>query len=212
MSRQQIVNFNMIVIDIETSGLDPQTSGLVSIGAVEFENPNNRFYGECYVPQEKDINEDSLPIIGFTSEQLRDTTRQSPYILLKSFIEWMEPVPDRTPAGLHVGSFDLQFLKQLADELNFDWPLGSRSIDLHTVMYTYLKMNDPNSYLVNNQRSSITGNFIQKYCGLSTVETPHNALTDALWEAECFARLIQKKNLIKEYGDNEIPSYLSATI
>ena len=46
----------MLIIDIETSGTDVRTHGLVSIGAIEFENPTNTFYGECYLPKNKKID------------------------------------------------------------------------------------------------------------------------------------------------------------
>jgi len=37
----------MVVVDVETSGLDPQKYAMLSIGAVDFENPERQFYAEC---------------------------------------------------------------------------------------------------------------------------------------------------------------------
>jgi DNA polymerase III epsilon subunit-like protein len=198
----------MIIIDIETSGTDVRTHGLVSIGALEFDNPDNTFYGECYLEDSHDIDPEALPVIGFTEEQLRDQSRQSPYILLKSFVEWLENISDRTPAGLHVGGFDLLFLQRTADELGLNWPLGKRSIDLHSLMFFHLKKYYPEKYEVKNQRSNIYGNLIQKYCGLPSVTRPHNALADARWEAECFSRLLYASNLLEDFEDYPIPNYL----
>ena len=199
----------MIVIDIETSGLDPKKHGVVSIGAVEFENPGNQFYGEAYIDDEHEIDPEALPIIGFDETYLRDKSRQTPYVLMKSFIEWMADIPDRTPAGLHVAGFDMQFLATMACELDLDWPLGHRSVDLHSTFYNYLKVKDPESFSLRNQRANIYGTMIQKYCGLDTVVRPHNALTDAKWEAECFARLLYDRNLLVEYKDQPIPNQLT---
>lgn len=37
----------MIVIDGEFSGLDHNIHGLLSLGAVDLNNPEKQFYGEC---------------------------------------------------------------------------------------------------------------------------------------------------------------------
>ena len=37
----------MIVIDLETSGIDPMEHSILSLGAVDFDNPEYFFYGEC---------------------------------------------------------------------------------------------------------------------------------------------------------------------
>jgi nucleotide-binding universal stress UspA family protein len=37
----------MLVIDVESTGLDPQRHALVSIGALDFLNPDDHFYREC---------------------------------------------------------------------------------------------------------------------------------------------------------------------
>jgi len=199
----------MIVLDIETTGLNPFKHGIVSIGALEFENPDNQFYQEAYIDDEMEIDPESLAIIGFSEEYLRDQTRQTPFVLMKSFIDWMETIEDRTPAGLHVAGFDLQFLAAASDRLNLNWPLGHRSVDLHSAFYNYLKTNDPESFTLKNQRANIYGGLIQKYCGLDVIPRPHNALIDAKWEAECFSRLLYGKKLLPDFADRPVPSYLT---
>ena len=34
----------MIIVDVETTGIDPEKHSIVSIGAVDFSNPSNEFY------------------------------------------------------------------------------------------------------------------------------------------------------------------------
>jgi DNA polymerase III epsilon subunit-like protein len=198
----------MIVIDIETTGTDPRHHAIISIGALDFENPTNQFYSECSISPEAKIDPEALPIIGFSEEELRDQTKQSPFILMSAFIEWMSNIDDRTPAGLHISGFDLQFLALTAEANNLEWPLGHRCVDLHSMMYVHLKLHDPDMFSLKNQRANIYGNFIQKYCGLDSVPRPHNALMDAKWEAECFARLMYGKKLLPEFNDQEIPTKL----
>lgn len=198
----------MIIIDIETSGIDPDKHGVLSVGAIEFENPDNQFYTESYLSPDLDYEEETAAVHGFNLEQVRDETRESPYILIKSLVDWMQKISDRTPAGVHIASFDLQFLQRLAHREKINWPLGKRSVDLHTLVYGHVQRNQPDLYQPINQRSNINSNFIQRYCGITEVPFPHNALTDAKWEAECFSRLLSGKKLLPEFKNQEIPDYL----
>ena len=37
----------MIILDIETTGVNPEKHAIVSVGAVDFLNPSRTFYEEC---------------------------------------------------------------------------------------------------------------------------------------------------------------------
>ena len=39
----------MIIIDVEASGTEHDKHSIVSLGAIDFDNPENRFYRECKV-------------------------------------------------------------------------------------------------------------------------------------------------------------------
>lgn len=62
----------MIVVDIETTGLDPKNHSILSIGAIDMNNPENKFYGECQCEPGKMVSEQALKINGFTQESLMD--------------------------------------------------------------------------------------------------------------------------------------------
>jgi oligoribonuclease (3'-5' exoribonuclease) len=38
----------MIALDIETSGLDPMTTSILSLGAIDTDEPSNQFYDAVY--------------------------------------------------------------------------------------------------------------------------------------------------------------------
>ena len=73
----------MIVIDIETSGIDSNRHSIVSIGAVDFLHPERRFSGECRVWEGALISEESLLINGYNQEEITDVRKQTDEDLLK---------------------------------------------------------------------------------------------------------------------------------
>ena len=125
----------MIVIDIETSGVDPTQHGILSIGSVDFET-GDEFYGECRLDFGLGWTNEALVINGFTVEQILDSSKQHSSNLLVDFMEWAKPRSSML-AGQNVGSFDLQFL--LACHKNHDvvnkWNFRYHTIDLHSVAY-----------------------------------------------------------------------------
>lgn len=50
----------MLIIDIEASGTNAHKHSILSIGAVDLQNPTNRFYGECKMWEAKDLRGKSL--------------------------------------------------------------------------------------------------------------------------------------------------------
>jgi len=64
----------MIVVDLETTGLDPGENSIVSIGAIDFVNPSRTFYKECRIPAGTKVSKESLKITGLTLKGLKDST------------------------------------------------------------------------------------------------------------------------------------------
>lgn len=71
-----IIN-QMIVIDVEASGVSPEKNSLVSLGAVDFANPQNRFYEECRIWDGAHIEKGALEVNGFTREQITDPKKKT---------------------------------------------------------------------------------------------------------------------------------------
>lgn len=178
----------MIIIDVETGGLDPHKHALLSIGAVDYET-GDEFYGECrtykdYPGHEDDLIDDfALKVNGFTLDQCHDVTKQWPHSLYMQFLHWaaIEKKRDLLIGGQQVGSFDILFLKRFANDSGHGivpvWPFGHRSVDLHSSAYTIL-----------GKSLSLDG--ILTAVGLSAEPRPHNALTGARLERDAFKRLL----------------------
>ena len=103
----------MIILDLETSGLDPQIHGMLSLGAVDFET-GDEFYGE----------------------NIYDSTKQTQVELYQKFVKWASG-RSTLVGGHNVGSFDVQFLKKVHSKQKkiTNFPFQFRYVDLHSVAY-----------------------------------------------------------------------------
>ena len=196
----------MIIVDVETSGLDPKTASLLSIGAVEFENPTNQFYGECALFEGAMIDEGSLAVNGFSHQAITDSNKWTVRTLLEKFQEWVGTIEDQTLAGMNT-SFDHGFLQQSTLRCSLKWDLGHRSLDLYTVAYLHQLRRGIEPPL-KAHLSALNSDTIQMYVGLPSEPRPHKALMGAKIEAEAFNRLLFGKNLLEEFQQYPLPEYL----
>ena len=198
----------MIILDIETTGLDPLKNGIVSIGAVSFDNPNETFYEECKIDSDDLIEEEALKINGFTKEQITDKNKQPQSELINKFYSWLEKQDDRILAGHNIGFFDLNFIKAKVTKYNIIIKTRYRSIDLCSVAQTkHLEIHK--KFLIDDfKENAMNLPNILKFCGILDNRDNHNALEDAKLAAECFSRLFNGKALFNEYEKFPVPNYL----
>ena len=104
----------MLIVDVEASGVEYRTHSIVSVGALDFANPRNRFYEECRVWDGAHVMDEALAVNGFTKEQVIDPKKQSEADLIHAFLDWSDGVAERTLAAQNV-SFDRDFLKAAAE-------------------------------------------------------------------------------------------------
>lgn len=196
----------MLVLDVESSGVEAHKHSIVSVGALDLDNPSNRFYEECRVWDGAHISEEALEVNGFTKEQITDPQKQSEADLAHAFIKWSESVSERTFAGQNP-SFDRDFLKYACERAGHTaWPFAHRTIDTHTLCYMHMikcgltPPTDPE-----HRRSALNLDAVLNYCGIPKEPEPHNALTGALSHAEVISRLLFDKKLLSEFEQFEIP-------
>jgi DNA polymerase III epsilon subunit-like protein len=196
----------MVVLDIETTGLNPFKNSIVEIGALDFNNPSNQFYQKCRVFEGAEIDPVALKINGYDDSQLLDFTRKSLEELIISFIDWINKIDDRTIEGHNV-DFDINFLKETIKRYNIDFNFGFRKVDQHSLIYAHhLKFKKKLSLKKN--LSNLGGDKIMEYVGLPTEPKPHTGINGAKFEAEAISRLIFGKRLLEEFNEFEIPGYL----
>ena len=194
----------MIIVDVEASGTEAHKHSIVSVGALDFANPGNRFYEECRVWDGAHIMDEALAVNGFTKAEITDPGKQSEADLAHRFLEWSKDLPEKTLAGQNV-SFDRDFLKYACERAGHTvWPFAFRTIDTHTLCYMHMiqrGLKPP----VARQRSALDLDAVLNYCGIPEEPSPHNALTGALSHAEVVSRLLYGRKLLPEFSQYEIP-------
>ena len=196
----------MIAVDVEASGIGPDTHSIVSVGAVDMDNPSRQLYEECRVWDGAHVNDEALLVNGFTREQITDSSKQSESDLVHKFAAWAESSPDRTLAGQNV-SFDRDILQAAAVRAKHTaWPFAHRTIDCHSLAWMHMVKRglippiDPLK-----KHSALNLDAVLLYCGIPEEPTPHNALTGAKCHAEVISRLLYDKKLLPEFAQFDIP-------
>lgn len=197
----------MLIVDVEASGTEYHKHSLVSIGAFDLDQPDNRFYGECRIWDGAHIMDGALEVNGFTEQEITDPSKQTEVELITAFLSWSADagIADRTLTGQNV-SFDRDMLRAAAGRAGVDWNLAYRTIDTHSLCYMHMVTRgitppiDPE-----HRRSALNLDAILTYCGIPEEPTPHNALTGALCHGEVVSRLLYGKKLLPEFAQYEIP-------
>lgn len=193
----------MIIVDVEASGTEYHKHSMVSVGAFDFDNPENRFYEECRIWDGAHIMDEALEVCGYTREEIVDSKKKTEGEVIKDFLAWAEKINERTLVGQNV-SFDRDFLKAAAEREHINWPLAYRTIDTHTLAYMHMVkrgLNIPTT----KHRSALDLDAVLNYVGIPCEPTPHNALTGALSHGEVTSRLLYDKKLLPEFDEFEIP-------
>jgi DNA polymerase III epsilon subunit-like protein len=196
----------MLVLDIEASGLDYNTNSIVSIGALDLDNPQNQFYAECKVWDGAEISQEALEVNGFTKDEVLDESKMSEAELMRNFIDWSKQIKiNRTLAGQNV-SFDRDYLQAACSRAGMQYPFAHRTIDTHSLAWMhYVKRGLEPPIDNEHKRSNLNLDAVLNYCGIPDEPEPHNALTGALSHAEVISRLLYSKKLLPEFEQFDIP-------
>ncbi len=183
----------VLVLDVETTGLDPLSDGLASIGAVWLMDLTKTFYIECHIDKYRGIHDRALEVNGFTRDQILDPTKPTEQAAVQAFIDWANitcrhPIKDVIIGG-EQPFFDRMFcqLRMTADGITDNleiyktstnwatWPFNHRMLDLHSVSF---------------ERFHVSLNHVQTCQSLllEPEDKPHHALKGALSEARCFRK------------------------
>ena len=62
----------MIIVDTETTGVEPHVHSILSIAALDFDNPSNEFYGECRMFEGARWSDEAEAVHGISQENAED--------------------------------------------------------------------------------------------------------------------------------------------
>ncbi len=195
----------MIIVDVETTGVDPRKHSILSIGAIDFNDPSSRFEIECSAFPGADYEEEALSINGHTKDDIFDTSKPSEEQAIREFAEWAKKTTDHTFAGQNC-YFDLDFVKAAAHRIHLDISLPKRIVDLHSVVWAHMTSRgmvvpvDPV-----HKRSAMNSDYICEYVGIPNEMGSHVGINGALWECEAFSRLFYDRPLLPEFNQYPIP-------
>ncbi|PCI28181.1 hypothetical protein COB52_04010 [Candidatus Kaiserbacteria bacterium] len=195
----------MLILDIEASGTDYEKHSIVSIGALDLKNPENRFYEECRIWDGAHIMDGALEVNGFTKEEITDPTKQTEEELIKKFIAWSDSLEDKTFGGQNV-SFDRDYVRAACERAGLNYTFAYRTIDSHSLAWMHMiKRGETPPVDAEHKRSSLNLDEVLNYCGIPEEPHPHNALTGALSHAEVINRLLYNEKLLPEFEQFDVP-------
>ncbi len=169
-----------ISVDIETAGPVPGEYSMISLGACLIDNPTEHFYIEL-----KPINDNCIPealkVSGLTFEQLT-TMGINPAEAMSSFQNWVQRVTDNQRA-VFVGfnaSFDWSFVNWYFHVFLGENPFGIGALDIKSYY-----MGSSGCLWQETTSSQLPLSFQPSH------RQSHNALDDAIAQAEIFKKLLQ---------------------
>ena len=170
-----------ISVDVETSGPIPGEYSLLTIGAVNVDDESQTF--ECALkPLTRNADPKALEVTGLSLDELERTGLEAP-AAMNALAEWVKKVagPDATPVFVGFNApFDWSFVNYYFHRFAGQNPFGFSALDIKAYYMGVFgcTWNDTRSSQISAKlKPTRSGN--------------HDALTDALYQAELF-RLVRE--------------------
>lgn len=192
----------MIIVDVETTGTDTEVHSLLSIGAVDFDDPTREFFEECRAFDGAKIEKEATEINGVGEKEAFDMSKQTDEQLVKNFFSWMKQSKDHTFAGQNP-HFDTSFIVATARRYHLDFSIPKRVVDLHSVTWAHMISRGLTPPIEHN-RSGLNSDKIMEYVGIPPEVHPHIAINGAKIEAEAFSRILHNKPFYESYSNYRI--------
>ena len=161
-----------VVIDLETTGLDPRFNEIIEIAGIRYENDTEVDRFQTLVNPETEIDEFITELTGITNEMLADAPTVG--AVLPSFLQF---VGDSIVVGHNI-NFDINFLYDNAENLSLP-PFGNDFVD--TLRMSRRLYKD----MTNHKLSTLV-----EHLGVDG-GVEHRALADCICAQQCFCKMKQ---------------------
>ncbi len=202
---------DILVVDVETTGLDQYKNAIVSIGGIVIPKDTKdtiyHFYNEARVWPGAKINDRALEVNGCTREDITSSSiRLTQREMLENLVDFAHLSGDMTIWG-HNARFDCEFINTSLQREGIDFGFGHRTLDQHTI--AYVRHIDAGLEIpLKDKRSNLGEDPISDFVGIPPEPKPHNALNGAKWEAEAIHRMLYGENFQFEFKKHPVPDYL----
>ncbi|MBM7000854.1 type I-E CRISPR-associated endoribonuclease Cas2 [bacterium] len=163
-----------VIVDVETTGLDPRVDQIIEIGAIKVINGEMQEAFQKFVKPDAPIPDSIVRLTGITNE-LIDSEGVSPAEALVGLYDYV----GFCPIVAHNASFDISFIDALCERLDVE-NLDNRIID--TLDLARKRVPNASSYKLGD---------IAAQLGVA-VEGGHRAVEDCLTTRALFLKLIEK--------------------
>jgi len=165
-----------ISIDIEADGLIPSKYSMISFGAVIVEDGLNKTFYATLKPISEEFSPEALAISGFNREETLEF--DEPITVMLRFKKWLDDNCQSKPYFISDNNgFDWQFINWYFHTFLGENPFGYNSTNLRSLYQGLNK--DINSHFKHLRKTKHT----------------HNALDDAIGNAEAFLEIAKKYDL-----------------
>jgi len=175
-----VSSVRFVVLDSETTGLDPRRDRLITIGAVAVENGEIRLDDSFEVLLKMDYNHSSVTVHGITRDEASEGLDEPE--ALELFLDYLR---DGVIVGHHIGH-DIQTLNA-GYERHWGMQLRNRALD---TMDLTLHLNDDGAFADRPMAQGFTLDALCEMFGIPAHDR-HTAGGDAFITAQVFLRLLR---------------------
>ena len=187
----ELENLQYVVVDLETTGLNPNSDEIIEVGAIKFDGKEVKDIFNKLVKPDRQISENTVQLTGITQEILNNELPIKP--VLSQFLNFAKD----SIIIAHNAEFDVSFLnvnlkKWLSKEMN------------NFVVCTLLVSRDLLPNLDNHKLPTVA-----KYFGID-IANRHRAIGDSELTYQIWLKFLDKLKDRKIITKNDLETYISS--
>lgn len=201
----------VIFFDGEYSGLDIRGGeGVLSLAAIDENDYNNIFEGECRLNIGQGYNLEAMKHNGIPISELYSNDRDSLEFTILSFFDWFKASSSKIPSLVSMNNpKDIEHLENAFEIVEVPSPLHYRNIDFHSVAHSFFNFLELKIPTNDKFESNLSMSLLAKLVNVPQEPKPHStAINGALQTAEVYKRLVDGEKFLPIFSSYELPNYL----